>query len=183
MNSATIYTDIHTVLCGDLFVNKYLKKCVGCSVIKFASEFYPRNPRCKECYNLIRREGRNKSVCLKCHVEFRPGVSGRYKFCSDMCRFMDKTSKDVSGCWLWKAHVQKKRGGYGTFVAWGKKSILAHRFSFKLFYGYLDDDKLVLHSCHNPICVNPSHLRQGTPMENTIDRKAAGRTTNQGKVK
>ena len=70
-----------------------------------------------------------------------------------------------------------------TIVAWGKKSALAHRFSFKLFYGYLDDDKLVLHSCHNPICVNPSHLRQGTPMENTIDRKNAGRTTNPGKAK
>ena len=37
----------------------------------------------------------------------------------------------------------------------------------------------MLHSCHNPSCVNPEHLRWGTQAENMQDCKQADRIRNQ----
>ena len=33
----------------------------------------------------------------------------------------------------------------------------------------------ILHSCHNTKCVNPDHLREGTPKENSEEMVAASR--------
>ena len=43
-------------------------------------------------------------------------------------------------------------------------------------HGPIPDGLLVLHSCDNPSCVNPDHLRVGTQAENIQDRDAKGRT-------
>lgn len=174
MNNATIYTDTQSVLYPGLFM---LIKCSRC--LKEREKY--RYLQCKSCCNEMRRNRYKKSTCRFCSIEFRPGVEGRYKFCSEKCRFISKVTKDNGGCWLWRGYVQKRAGGYGTFQEGAKKSSLAHRVSFRIFNGAIDDSKFVLHSCHNPICVNPDHLRQGTPLDNTLDRKKAGRTTNHGK--
>ena len=44
-------------------------------------------------------------------------------------------------------------------------------------YGEIPDGLLVLHSCDNPICVNPYHLRLGTVIENMKDRDRNGYTS------
>lgn len=38
------------------------------------------------------------------------------------------------------------------------------------------ENQYALHSCDNPQCVNPQHLRWGSPKENANDRQARGRS-------
>lgn len=76
-------------------------------------------------------------------------------------------------CWEWRGYLNNK--GYGQFGMWSKRWF-CHRLSFKLHYGRIYRSLLVLHSCDNPLCVNPAHLRQGTFQDNTNDAKARNRT-------
>lgn len=83
---------------------------------------------------------------------------------------------DVRGeneCWMWNAG--RDRGGYGKFGVDGKTQ-KAHRVSFFLANGYIEADKVAMHLCDNPGCVNPAHLKLGTHTENIADRDTKGRT-------
>lgn len=79
---------------------------------------------------------------------------------------------DEDGCWIWKGAKTDK--GYGKVFGLfhGRyQTYRAHRISWQLFHGQIPDDKPhILHSCHNPSCVNPMHLRPGTNAENVQDR-------------
>lgn len=73
-------------------------------------------------------------------------------------------------CWEWVGSHAK---AYGRIMIDGK-SWGTHRYSFFLANGY-DATQYVLHSCDNPKCVNPEHLRDGSPKENTQDAVQRGR--------
>lgn len=89
-------------------------------------------------------------------------------------RFWEKVKiSEDDKCWEWLAG--KFKDGYGVF--WFQNhTIRAHRFSWKLHYGYLSDDVLVLHKCDNPICVNPNHLFIGSHQDNMRDKHQKGHT-------
>ena len=97
---------------------------------------------------------------------------------STIARFWSKV--DVRGpdeCWLW---TDKPCRGYGHFTVRRptKRIWKAHAFSFALAFG----DRTapcVLHRCDVPLCVNPSHLWQGTQKENIADMVAKGRQHHQ----
>lgn len=91
---------------------------------------------------------------------------------SDLDRFLEKVEKTES-CWIWTAG--KKGGGYGIF--WFKGSRRgAHRVALELFKGISIETQLdAMHSCDNPSCVNPDHLRYGTKSENMKDCSSKGR--------
>lgn len=87
-------------------------------------------------------------------------------------RFFKKVEK-TSTCWLWKA-ARHGANKYGVF--WdGKRNKAAHRFSFEIHKGNIDQGKVVMHICDNPICVNPEHLTLGTQKENLYDAIKKGR--------
>lgn len=88
-------------------------------------------------------------------------------------KFMSKvTPEPNSGCWLWTAAALPR--GYGITSHQGQR-IYAHRLSLVLHGEALNPDMQVLHSCDNPACVNPAHLRQGTALDNSKDCKSRGR--------
>lgn len=81
-------------------------------------------------------------------------------------RFWGKVIRKGSDeCWLWTAGTNGS--GYGAMYI-SRKQILAHRFSYLIANGWIDD-RLTLHSCDTPPCVNPKHLRLGTQLNNIHD--------------
>jgi hypothetical protein len=85
-------------------------------------------------------------------------------------RFWAKVDKN-GDCWEWMANTRK---GYGSIKVSGI-SVYAHRLSWEMQNGPLQNGMLVLHKCDNPRCVNPSHLFVGTQKDNMEDREAKDR--------
>lgn len=76
-------------------------------------------------------------------------------------------------CWPWTG--AKTRGGYGS-CKFGGKAVSTHRIAYTLTHGGIEAGLDILHSCDNPPCCNPMHLRAGTHAENMAEAKAKGRS-------
>lgn len=78
-------------------------------------------------------------------------------------------------CWIWKGTVLSS--GYGVIRVQGK-IWRAHRYSYFLANGEINPNLVIMHSCDNKLCVNPTHLSQGTVKDNVLDMVMKGRTLN-----
>lgn len=95
-------------------------------------------------------------------------------------RFNAKVLK-TNGCWEWIGAKQKH--GYGSIYRGGRGSgtMLATHVSLELDGRARPSEKHhALHSCDNPGCVNPAHLRWGCHAENMRDMKVRGRLNTSG---
>jgi hypothetical protein len=88
-------------------------------------------------------------------------------------RLLEKIIVDeVTNCWNFTGG--KNNIGYGM-IRDEKKMRTAHRVSYEEHNSKIPQGMLVLHSCDNTLCCNPSHLRLGTHKDNTHDMISKGR--------
>lgn len=145
--------------------------------------------------SILRRDGNTRADqdprwIVRCDCGFEKSVSGqslrgekafgRIKGCrcppatpeEDQKRFWSYVKKG-SDCWEWSG--SRSPFGYGRMNIRGV-IVMAHRFSMALKLGRpLIKGESVLHSCDNPPCVRPEHLRIGTQKDNAADREDRGR--------
>ena len=106
---------------------------------------------CRTCYNQERKANRLGDYALLGPSDV---FEGRF----------EKTD----GCWEWKG--TRNGYGYGIFLLPGEKQIRAHRYAYEFFTGKkIPQGMVIMHSCDNPPCVNPEHLRVATKGENNTD--------------
>lgn len=88
-----------------------------------------------------------------------PGFKG-----TEAQRFFRKVEITPGGCWLWTG--SKNPRGYGAFCLQAKPGmgenvsrVCAHRWVFQWWFGNVETGIDVHHTCENPSCVNPLHLK------------------------
>src|SRR3990167_9441088 len=81
---------------------------------------------------------------------------------------LDKTGD----CWVWTGGRDKD--GYGRTSYLGKEWFV-HRLMYEWYNPELEDHLVVMHTCDNPPCANPKHLKKGTHGDNFADCVKKGR--------
>jgi hypothetical protein len=82
------------------------------------------------------------------------------------------TPINETGCIEW---IGARSLGYGI-VRRNGRNLRVHRLTLERSLGRsLAQDMYALHSCNNPPCCNPEHLREGTNQENVDDKLRADR--------
>lgn len=86
---------------------------------------------------------------------------------------VERAGRSARDCWLWTGRL---RNGYGAIMLNGRW-VGAHRVAFALHRSIPLPDRstLVRHTCDNPPCCNPRHLRPGTHQDNQRDAVRRGR--------
>lgn len=70
-------------------------------------------------------------------------------------------------CWEWRG-AKNKKTGYGTFWLVDRQ-VGAHCAAWILTHGPIPKHAVVMHTCDNPSCVRPEHLRLGSHAANMQD--------------
>ena len=141
----------------DMWYNGYMKKCE----IENCSNVMGNRKLCEMHYGRLRRNGNPQIVLRNMGV----GSSKEERLWS---KIDIKTHND---CWEWTGVT--KIFGYGN-TSWNGKSTVAHKLAWFLTFGTWPNG-LLLHSCDNPPCCNPNHLREGTHLDNMWDAIEKGR--------
>jgi len=82
--------------------------------------------------------------------------------------------RNASDCWPWSGPTHAK--GYGEIARCAvMPERKAHRVAYTLAVGAIPPGLVLMHSCDNPRCCNPSHLTPGTNLQNTQDSVRKGR--------
>lgn len=103
---------------------------------------------------------------------------GPYKIKPAAERFARFTVRAPNGCLLWTgckyAPNGAEQGHWNGQLRYLGKAELAHRVAFHLAHGRWPEP-CCLHTCDDGLCVEPTHLYEGTKHQNTADMVARGR--------
>lgn len=141
-----------------------------------------RTEECKFCYEDYLNKMNTYRNCYYCDFPYVRTEDKSYYYCSLRCRLLSRVKKDPdSECWIWNSNVDRD-SGYGYFQ-FNKVKYTAHRASYELFVGKILPDFIICHTCDNKTCVNPVHLWQGTPRENSVDYVVKQKRRKEDKIK
>ncbi len=87
-------------------------------------------------------------------------------------RLHSRVEVDDNGCFIWQGTL---RAGYGMLLVDGRK-VYAHRLSYEIYVGQLEDGSVVHHICDQKLCVNPLHLEKLTNSEHARRHQARRRS-------
>ena len=105
-------------------------------------------------------------------MRIRDKITGRFITHSLEERFWEKVDKkSKKECWRWKGFLPSN--GYGRLRV-GKRHKMATAVSWYIEHGAWPT-LYMCHKCDNPLCVNPNHLFEGTPLDNAQDKVLKGR--------
>lgn len=80
-------------------------------------------------------------------------------------------------CWRYRGDLNNH--GYGRLdyrtPSGSRVKIMAHRAVLEMSEGPMPAEVESLHSCDNPPCCNPAHLKPGTHRQNMLEAKERGR--------
>lgn len=130
-----------------------------------------------------------RGMCQRHYLQYKKSIEWRSRY---PLRGKSPTKKDILShvgwnvvqrdtpfadgpCWEWRGN--RECGGYGRFSMNGKK-VKTHRAAYETWVGPIPEGMVVRHMCDNPPCINPEHLKLGTPKDNARDREEHGRDKN-----
>jgi|TARA_R100000093_G_C1936353_1_gene70482 hypothetical protein len=87
----------------------------------------------------------------------------------DVYRHINMHEGDEDVCWEWQLKLNAK-DSRPYFTVDGKRRP-SYAYVLETKTGEAQDDRMVLHSCDNPICCNPFHLSWGTHQDNMNEMK------------
>lgn len=91
-------------------------------------------------------------------------------------RLAARSKPDGSGCIVWSGSKTSKGYGMLRFGPRPGAALYVHRVAAWLAFGNPDrESDVVMHSCDNPSCCNPEHLRYGSAFDNSKDMVAKSR--------
>jgi hypothetical protein len=91
-----------------------------------------------------------------------------------------KYTTNENDCWICVSHTRNK-AGYPVVTRRGKFYNMS-RYVYEITKGEIPLNHVIMHSCDNPNCINPSHLSSGTTQENTLDMISKGRQAKGSRV-
>lgn len=124
---------------------------------------------CGQAAPIAKSSDKTRGIVRGKPIRFIQGHQGRVNnFPSATERFWAKVDKQSpEECWLWTASTYQN--GYGQLGIEHGNHTSAHRFSYEIHYGKIPNGRVVMHTCDNPRCVNPAHLKLGTQQDNVGD--------------
>lgn len=89
----------------------------------------------------------------------------------------------IDDCWVFKGMNKNGYRAYGLKTIKGNYYCFrAHRLSYHIFNGVLEQGKVIDHMCSNKTCVNPEHLRQVTSKVNVTENSTSATAMNISKT-